>query len=1448
MKKYFFTFIKKFSGIISIFLFIWSTAYSQTTQELYQQAVSEAEANGEVMTCSEREILDEDQLGKLSCTGCPERSQGYGTNCWDPNSTGAITGTNFDDNCIIDPLPSPACGLYKVPLNITIFEDPTWTGDNYLNGTGFQSLADTDVLAKLAEVNQFYSKANIEFVICDGIKRVDNIDLYDFYDDDPDPTIGGNDGMDDLTQTASYDLPNSINLYFVGGLDGDHDCCGSVGFAPYPCSRDYSIMRYGAAVGGTTLAHELGHYFGLFHTHAANLGGNNTNQPSDMVNNCDCLTTGDGICDTWPSPRMTFDCDPTSAVDYCFINGDCTFDEAGFMNYANNNGLPINSLSIDPETGTALVPNCLSTVLVDNVMGYFAPSSCRIAFSPCQYKKINDVLLNCRDYLCCRDVDNEFANGLDDTNITICPGDPPPTFNTTSNCYSWHDDVGDGSNLLASNTNSFTPTIGTGMGELDNMTPGTYTWYLGDANEFNNHCRTEITVTVAADPGDGTETGGDDMVEVCGNNMIALETDATSFAEDCLIGWWITESNPASAGITNDASLTTAIGNATIGGPISNTVNHIIQATSGTPITETTIPFDCDNLNNNLTYYATPMIAKSIADIPSSSCIENSTGNSTTVGGDPGQVSTNPAGFIDCAPSEFTGCPTFSIDITVSGYTGAANDLRLNIRNGGCALPSFINQAVAGNGTYTFTEANFIGCFDPNVTGLCILIYESGGTGALNATLSFDLNIMYPGLTGTPFPGVDSYNNCLFGDPVQIICNCPSCPTVTPKDGNMGACTVGSLITNWKAIVEATDGTGATNVSPDGTIYEDIIYSATPPATIATTNPPATEPSYVWDEIAAGGPCDNLDQTVYAYVRCDLNDDGFASPPGADDTYTLAGTYILTLYPPAQAPTITKDDNVCNYSITFICTGDAEGATNVNGSTEASGYAGNTAEPVEVTTTNGCTQTFMVNKPACTNCPTVTPINDSQMVCAEVSAATVTTWKTSLGADFSDPSNLNGPTVGLLYSSVPITDASFPQAETNGTYDGDNCANETEVFYAYYECDTDNNGTADEYIDAGSLNITIFPNPQQPTIVANDDVCTYSIMFACAGDTEGATTSVDGSTEAVGYTGNTMEPVEVVTSNGCTQTFMVDKPNCSSFAFNTYDPCVCNNDQTANGAGDGTFFETVVVTGEAGVNLCAGPNSSGILSVVDNMDITATMPAFTENPAGTYTLNFHHLDAVGYTLELYDCTNNVAINAADLSGANVTMVSNNCYYPIIQFAPTTSLCASDPAINLAATLTNDMPDGATSFNGTFTYAGTGGVTGTQFDPSVGSGNYTVTATYTPMNAVGTNTDADDTVCTTSVEVMITVSSPDATFDCPTTPVPRCEGSVALNPTIAGGTWSGDAAPFVTNDELDPSDMNAGTYTLIYSITDANNCTDSVECTLEITYNCAADGGRFDEED
>ncbi|MCW3160346.1 zinc-dependent metalloprotease [Chryseobacterium oryctis] len=129
-----------------------------------------------------------------------------------------------------------------------------------------------------------------------------------------------------------------FNIYVVIGFDGQQqNASGLMGYARFPEIYDYfyeSFMKVATVknLHDTTLTHELGHAFGLYHTFE---GISYTNQTSCPVNN-NCSTDGDRICDTSPSRSMYGVAVPgNNSIDPCTgQNYDGT--QYNIMNYTND--------------------------------------------------------------------------------------------------------------------------------------------------------------------------------------------------------------------------------------------------------------------------------------------------------------------------------------------------------------------------------------------------------------------------------------------------------------------------------------------------------------------------------------------------------------------------------------------------------------------------------------------------------------------------------------------------------------------------------------------------------------------------------------------------------------------------------------------------------------------------------------------------------------------------------------------------------------------------------------------------------------------------------------------------------------------------------------------------------------------------------------------------------
>ena len=180
-----------------------------------------------------------------------------------------------------------------------------------------------------------------------------------------DPTIIADDNFYALDSSqedelaSSRDLNGVINIYISGTLtSGPSALCG---YTRFPPSTDRVFMAMGCVSNdvGTT-AHELGHYFTLYHTH----GKSNSGTTDELVNGSNCTTAGDDICDTAADPNLTG-----------LVNGSCTY----VGNVQDTNGA---FFSPDPS----------------NYMSY-APNACITFFSQGQLDRMRSGLESGRDYL-----------------------------------------------------------------------------------------------------------------------------------------------------------------------------------------------------------------------------------------------------------------------------------------------------------------------------------------------------------------------------------------------------------------------------------------------------------------------------------------------------------------------------------------------------------------------------------------------------------------------------------------------------------------------------------------------------------------------------------------------------------------------------------------------------------------------------------------------------------------------------------------------------------------------------------------------------------------------------------------------------------------------------------------------------------------------------------------
>ena len=172
-----------------------------------------------------------------------------------------------------------------------------------------ENLSDADILTEINQLNARYrhdsqltflnpaSGVDLEIQICLASQDPDGNSTNGIIRHADDINSANN--MDDRNTQLVYNWPTTdyMNLYVVQTICDDDSPCptsnGVAGYAYFPSSHgqpyDGGVFRASSFWDGL-LAHEMGHYFGLYHVF----------QGSGSCVNNDCTTDGDRICDTPP--------------------------------------------------------------------------------------------------------------------------------------------------------------------------------------------------------------------------------------------------------------------------------------------------------------------------------------------------------------------------------------------------------------------------------------------------------------------------------------------------------------------------------------------------------------------------------------------------------------------------------------------------------------------------------------------------------------------------------------------------------------------------------------------------------------------------------------------------------------------------------------------------------------------------------------------------------------------------------------------------------------------------------------------------------------------------------------------------------------------------------------------------------------------------------------------
>jgi hypothetical protein len=216
----------------------------------------------------------------------------------------------------------------------------------------YSPLTESQVASAIETVNSKFSGICVDFKLCEfnvlPNHRQDKLTK----------------GVHDEEIAALYRKKNVINLYFAKEIENKDPTPGPCGYAPMgsiltPSDtnlRDAIFFQKDCFSSGV-LAHELGHYFGLYHTFETTAFG------AESADGSNCSTTGDLVCDTQADPKGS-------------IDSEC---------------------HLDPEP-VDLVPGLYYEPPVCNIMSYYNPT-CDQFFTRGQLDRMLMIMKTGRSYL-----------------------------------------------------------------------------------------------------------------------------------------------------------------------------------------------------------------------------------------------------------------------------------------------------------------------------------------------------------------------------------------------------------------------------------------------------------------------------------------------------------------------------------------------------------------------------------------------------------------------------------------------------------------------------------------------------------------------------------------------------------------------------------------------------------------------------------------------------------------------------------------------------------------------------------------------------------------------------------------------------------------------------------------------------------------------------------------
>ncbi len=200
----------------------------------------------------------------------------------------------------------------------------------FTNSIGGSDVSTSEVTNSIAALKKIYSNFGIIINNCNPV-FIKN------------PSLNNLDRDKDLPLLESFLADNTINVFISDAVYANGELVCGFATLPFNVGKKYIVLNAPCVVNNSTFSHELGHFFGLYHTHHTTFG-------KEYVSRINCQSSGDLLCDTPADPILS------SAN----VSSNCTYFGTK-----------------KDELGSYYMPD------VQNLMSY-APKSCRYEFSSSQ--------------------------------------------------------------------------------------------------------------------------------------------------------------------------------------------------------------------------------------------------------------------------------------------------------------------------------------------------------------------------------------------------------------------------------------------------------------------------------------------------------------------------------------------------------------------------------------------------------------------------------------------------------------------------------------------------------------------------------------------------------------------------------------------------------------------------------------------------------------------------------------------------------------------------------------------------------------------------------------------------------------------------------------------------------------------------------------------------------